>query len=324
MARKDLGSLLPGVKYGNKVFPNEMAGIVGQAQVGEILYVDANSGSDTANGGRSWDDAFTTLTKAEDVASSNNYDVIVVAPNGTSGTSETATLTWDKNHISVVGASAPAIISQRSRVLWTTDATDPCLTISGQGNSFSNVQLATFQASNDIFVNITNNRNFFGNVHFAGIGHETAGNDTTARCIDLVAAEENYFSGCTIGMDTIARSVANASIELRSASARNIFEDCFIPVFADNSGALFVKIASSSDIDRFVMFKNSMFHNAANSTATTMTVGMDLGASIGGTVILYNTYFFGCTNGADDFTAVQLAGSIQATNSTGALTITAA
>ena len=314
----------PALRYGAKIIPSDLAGVIGQAQVGEIFYVDANSGSDVSNGGRSWDDAYANYTTAEDNVSSNEYDVIVVAPNGTSGTAETATLTWDKNHISTVGASAPAVISQRSRILWTTDAVDPCLTVSGQGNSFVNIQWATFQASNDILVNLTNNRNFFGNVHFAGIGHATAGDDTTARCIDIVAGEENYFLGCTIGIDTIARSVANASIELRSAAARNIFEDCFVPVFADNSGALFVKIAAGSDIDRFVMFKECMFHNATNSTGTTMTVGMDLSGSPGGTVILYNTFFFGCTNVADDFSVVEIAGSVQATNTTGALTITAA
>jgi hypothetical protein len=291
--------------------------------VGEIFYVDANNGSDSS-GGKSWEDAFKTLTKAHDACTTNNYDVIIVAPNGTSGTSEVAGITWDKNHITVIGATAPVGISQRARILWTTDATDPCLTVSGQGNRFINLQLATYQDSNDVLVYVTGDRNYFGNVHFAGIGSATCGDDATARCISLSGAEENLFEGCTIGLDTIARSTSNALVELASASTRNVFSDCDFISYADNSGALFVKAASAGDIDRFVMFKRCLFHNAANSSATTMTVAMDLHASVGGTVLLYDSWLFGATDWADDFTAVEVAGGTQATGATAGLMVAAA
>lgn len=314
---------IPALKHGAKIDARDLAGVIGQPHVGNIFYVDANSGSDSA-GGKSWEDAFKTLAVAYDACTNNNYDVIVVAPNGTSGTAETATLTWSKNHITVIGATAPVKISQRARIVWTTDSVDPCLTISGQGNSFINLQLATYQASNDVLVNLTGDRNYFANVHFAGIGHATAGDDTTARCISMVGAEECLFEDCYIGLDTVARSDANALVEMATATTRIIFRNCFFASFADNAGALFVKAASAADLDRFALFENCIFHNAANSSATTMTVAMDLHASLGGSIILHNSWLFGATDWADDFTNVEGALGAQSTGNTHGLMQTVA
>ena len=315
---------IPALKFGGKIMPEDIAGMVGLPMVGNIFYVDATNGLDT-NTGDSWGSAYKTLTKAEDSCVTHNYDVIIVAPNGTAGTAEVATITWDKSYITVIGANAETGISQRSRIVFTVDSTDPCLTISGNGNRFLNIQLATYQASNDVLVSLTGDRNYFNNVHFAGIGHETAGDDATARCITLTGAEENLFENCTIGLDTVARSAANANVELTSASTRNVFKGCLFLAYADNAGALFVKAASSGDIDRFVMFDHCMFHNAGNSAATTMTVAMSLSASAGGSVILWASWIFGATDWASDFTVVEAAGGMaQATGATAGLTVAAA
>jgi len=314
----------PAVKYGAKWLPSDLAGIVGQPQVGNIFYVDANNGSDTANSGTSWDDAFITLTQAEDSAVTNNYDVIVIAPGGTSGTAEIATLTWDKNHITVVGGAAPNLVSSRSRVVWTVDSTDPGMTLSGQGNRFINVQLATFQASNDILINLTGQRNYFSDVHFAGVGNATAGDDATSRCIDINGGSENYFGHCLVGLDSIFKSTTNAEIELRSSATRNIFEDCRINTYADNSGHIWVKMASNADIDRYVEFKDTLFFNAVNSGATTMTTGMDVHSAVGGTVLLTGTtQLIGATDWSNDFTAVVVGGPVP-TAATSNFLITAA
>ena len=138
----------PALKFGGKIMPEDLAGMVGQPVVGNIWYVDAVSGSDSANAGNSWDDAFKTLGQAYSSAVDNNYDVIVIAPSGSSATSEASSITWAKNHITVVGATAPVSIGQRARILFASTATSPCLTISGYGNRFINVLIGTFENLN--------------------------------------------------------------------------------------------------------------------------------------------------------------------------------
>lgn len=315
---------IPALKFGHKIYPEDIAGILGLPHVGNIYYIDPTNGSDTNNNGRSQANALKTLSAAEDKMINYNHDVAVIVPGGTAGTAETAGITWDKSYCHIVGSVAPNEISPRARVVFTTDSTDPCLTVSGNGNIFSNVQIATYQDSNDVLVSLTGDRNYFGGVHFAGIGTATAGDDATARCLSLSGAEENLFENCIIGLDTVARSTSNALLELASASTRNQFRECKFLSYADNAGALFVKAASAGDIDRFVLFERCLFHNAANSAASTMTVAMDLHAAVGGSVILYDSWLYGATDWADDFTAVEVAGGTQATAATAGLMVAAA
>jgi len=305
-----LRNFIAALKQGAKITPDDLAGMIGLPHVGNLFYIDPTNGNDTANSGSMQDDAFKTMFTAEAATTNVNHDVVIVTPGGTAGTSETQTVTWNNSYTHLIGNTAPAMISQRSRIVSTTDSVDPCFVFSGQGCMIKNIQLATYQASNDVLTSLTNNRNVFANVHFAGIGHETAGDDTTARSLVLTAAEENVFSNCVIGLDTVARSVANAEIEFASAATRNIFEDCRINQFADNAGHLAVTIGLGG-IDRFVEFKNCLFFNPLDSTATGMTVMMSIHASAGGSVILSGmTQQYGATDWANDFTNLLVGGPV--------------
>jgi hypothetical protein len=313
----------PALTFGARIFPEDLAGMVGQPVVGDVYYVDATNGSDT-NTGVTYDAAFKTLTHAEDVCITNHYDVIIVAPSGTAGTAEVAEIEWDKSYITVVGGGAPVSVSQRSRVVWTVNATDPCLLVSGNGNRFINLQLQTLQVDNNVLVSVTGQRNYFENVHFNGVGHLTAGDDATARDLVLTAASENEFVGCTFGNDTVLRSAANANVELLSGSARNIFRTCLFLCDADATTPIFVKCASTNGLDRFVLFDNCTFINAANAGGSTLAVGMTLAADIGGAVILKDSWMLGVTDLANSFTLVRVAGGTQATAATAGLMVTAA
>lgn len=264
----------PGVKK-YKWYPEDIAGMVGQPVVGDIYYVDANNGSDTANSGTSWGDALKTLTEAEDKCTTNNYDVIVVAPGGTSATAETGTITWDKNHITVLGGASPTMIGQRSRISWDTDSTDPCMTISGHGNRFINMKWYTGQASNDVLVNMTGDRNYFNNVHFSGICHASTGDDATARNLVLTGSHENTFDGCMIGEDTAARSAANCNLELAGAS-KNTFRECMFLMNADNTGALHVKSTGATGASGWNRFHDAIWYakwtNAADKIAAVFNI----------------------------------------------------
>src|SRR3990167_11325077 len=301
----------PALRYGAKVRPQEILGFGLAPHVGDIWYVDGVNGLDT-NSGKSQDEAFASLYKAHSSATTNNFDVILVTSEGTgsgSGTNESAAVTdglwtFSKNLITVVGVCAPSLVSPRSRILWDTasqSTSTALLTISGSGNSFYNIQLASF-VDNNILVTLTGDRNYFNAVHFAGIGDATAGDDTAAITLDINDGDENLFEDCVIGLDTVARSTTNTELRLQGQTQRNIFRDCFFPTFADNAGHTFVNASGSGDIDRWHWFQRCIFHNAVNSTATTMTAAMDLHVSVGGTIILDGCAVLGVTDWADEYT----------------------
>lgn len=291
------------LKFGHKIYPEDLAGTLGIPYVGKIFYVDPYAGSDTANAGRRQGDALKTVAAAFAKCTSGNHDVVMIAPTGGTGrTAETAAIVWNKRFTHLIGAAAPTQTSIRAGMAFT--AGEPCLTVSENGCIFKNLTIATF-ANLNVLALVTGDYNYFGNVHFAGMGHATAANNAAGRCITITGGEENLFEGCTIGLDTVTRSAANASVELSTAATRNIFRGCLFPAFTDDAGALFVKAASAADVDRFVMFQGCMFHNAVLSSSTTMTVGMSIHAAVGGTIILDGCSALGITDWSSDYTAVK-------------------
>lgn len=280
-------------------------------QVGNVWYVDAVNGSDTANNGTAWNQAFATLYAAHNAATSNNYDVIVVAPSGVStgsGTDESTYGAWtfSKNLITVIGSSAPTAISPRSRILWGTagqSTSSALLTISGNGNSFLNLQFGSF-VDNNILVTVTGQRNYFGSVHFAGIGDDTTGDDTAARSLVISGAGENLFEGCTIGLDTVTRSTTNASLEVTGSCPRNKFVDCLFPMYCDNAGALFVKAATGNCYERFLIFDRCIFLNAVDGSSTTITAGINNAGTGNGTIFMKDSWMRGATDMCNTYTNV--------------------
>lgn len=294
-----------------KWLASDVLGAGTYAQVGNVWYVDAVNGSDTANNGTAWNKAFATLYAAHNAATTNNYDVIIVAPAGTgsgTGTNESVYGAWtfSKSLITVIGSSAPTSVSPRSRVLWNTagqSTSSALLTVSGSGNSFLNIQFGTF-VDNNILVTVTGDRNFFQSVHFAGIGDATAGDDTAARSLVLSGAGECRFIDCTIGLDTVARSVANASLELTGSCERNRFENCLFPAFVDNAGALFIIATTGNCYERFVIFDRCLFLNAVDGSSTTMTAGISNGGTGNGTVFMRDCWMRGATDQCNTYTNV--------------------
>jgi len=260
-----------------KITPDSMAGIIGQPVVNNIWYVDPETGSDTAKSGTSPSEAFDTLGQANSAATDLNYDVIVLAPTGTGGTAEASAVTISKSYLTVVGSTAPVHISQRSRILFTVAATSPGLTVSGNGNRFLNVQLASFVDSN-ILVTVSGERNYFGNVHFAGIGDATAGDDTAARVVYLNDGDENYFDGCLFGLDTVMRSAANYTVEMAGGVQRNTFNECMFQMATDATTPVHIKSTGTSGLDRWNRFNNCVYYNfTTNDTAEPAAV-FDLSA----------------------------------------------
>lgn len=274
---------------------------LGIPYVGKVFYVDPTNGNDTTNSGTRPTDAYKTLANAEDDLTAYNHDVVVMLNSGVGATAETATITWDKDYCHLIGNAAETRISPRNRIVWGTDSVDPCLTISANGCIFKNIKLETLQASNDVLTSITGSRNRFESVHFQGIGHTTAGDDTTARHIAMTGAEENLFKNCVIGQDTVPRSDANASLEFAAGCKRNTFEDCIFPMQADNVAPVFVLASAGSSLDRWTKFKNCEFYSFWTNNADKITAAFDLSAQTAtGHIIMAGNQIL---IGADDWEA---------------------
>lgn len=227
---------------------------------------------------------------------------LVGGPGSDGGTNNTnrlsANFDWAKDNTHLIGLCAPTMVSQRSRIASASTPVDftPFFTISADGCRFENVMFFDAATTNPQCVKVTGQRNYFNNVHFAGMGAATGADDATACSLFLSGGDENTFDNCYIGLDTIERSTTNAEIMLEGGATRNIFRDCFIASFADNAGHLFVKIDGSGDIDRFVYFKNCFFYNAIESTGTAMTQAMNVHNTCGGMVIIHDCGMIGATD----------------------------
>lgn len=293
------------LKYGHKIYPEDLAGMLGLPSVGNIFYVDPGTGDDTANSGTSRADAFATLSRAYTALTADQDDVVVMCGSSSTGrTTETAAITWAKRRTHVIGNGPLRKLNPRNGISFSSAVVSPCFTLSATNCSFTNITIATFEDIN-VLVNITADYNTFDHVHFQGIGNATAGDDTAARVITITGAGENLFSNCTIGLDTVARSAANASLEVTGSCARNQFTNCDFPIWADNSGALIVIATTGNCTERWLKFDHCMFFNPTTiGGATGITKIMDTAATSNGMILLDGCGQFGATDWADDFTNV--------------------
>jgi hypothetical protein len=297
-----LRDYVPALRYGAKILPQDLAGMLGLPYVGNVIYVDPTAGSDTANGGTAQNDAFATVAKAYSVAVSGQNDVVLITPTGGTGrTTEGAAIVWAKRFTHLVGNAAPVPFAPRAGMNFSSAVVSPCFTLSENGCIFKNITFATSEDMNVMF-NVTGSRNYFEGCHIQGSTNDTAGNDTAWRALVLTAGEENLFVGCTIGVDTFTRSAASANLELTGTCPRNQFVNCLFPTFNDNAGPLFVKADTGNCNERSLIFKGCSFINPILASSTAMTIAMKLSATGNGTIFLQDCMVYGATDWTDVYT----------------------
>lgn len=299
--------------------------------MGNVFFLDPVNGNDSHPGTRP-DKAFKTMAVAYAALTANQHDVLIYIANSsglTLGSDDSYVITWAKNYTHLIGACAPTQIAQRSRIFTTAgqDVT-PMVTVSATGCVWANIYMFHGLDSSDseVCCKVSGGRNYFHNVHFAGIGHATQGDDTGAVSLQMSGAEENTFRNCTIGVDTIARSVANTEIKFDTQAKRNQFIDCTILAYADNAGHYFVNAsAAASDVDRFNSFENCKFINTPNvGSMATMTTAFKCHASLSGSFLLRNCTLLGATDWDGDTTGRVFIDGAAPTNNTSGLAVAVA
>ena len=261
-----------------------LANIAAGQWTGNTYYIDAANGLDINNGqtpqavpGQAGTGPVKTLAAGYALLTDGAADTLVIIANGqTTGTVRLdAAFTWAKSNCRLLGICAPSRLSQRSRIAptGTTTAFTPFFTVSGAGNLFQNVQW--FHGFNtgttaQICMRVTGSRNVFKNCSIDGMGDSTSAGSATSRSLVIATGGENLFQDCSIGVDTVARTAANASVEFATGTTRNIFENCVFPFDATSATVLGVVVLAGG-MDRFQLFNQCLFINAIKSGGTSMT-----------------------------------------------------
>jgi hypothetical protein len=288
----------------------------GLGTTGNVIYCDPVNGLDT-NNGQTVSSPVQTLGAGYNLLRSGFNDVLVLIGNGqSSGSARITTFTWAKNAAHLIGICAPSAVSQRARIATPLTAglviTANFFTVSGNGCLFSNLSWFVGAGAGQtgiaasICVTVSGQRNAFINCDFEGMGDTTASVDAGSRNL-LLTAGENYFSHCNIGLDTVQRTNANASVEISGNSARILFENCTF-LFDSSDGLQYAILgAAAAAIDRWVMLKGCQFINAINSGSTAIAQLFHLVAAVGGIIAVdAASGSYGVTATGDATTKAQL------------------
>jgi hypothetical protein len=261
---------------------------------GNSFWVDETNGSDGNTGGPQ--DALKTLTQALALCANNNNDVVYLV-----GTVHvTATVAWNKSRTHLIGLSPNLKSEARARISQTgTTVFTPLVNVTGAECIFRNI--GAFHGFVDTTTQIcwaeAGQRNEYANCAFLGMGNATGGAaQTGSRSLTVGAGGngENTFTNCIIGLDTIVRSAANASLEFLGATTRNVFKDCIFPCDTSSASAVFVTCGASG-MDRWALFDNCAFLNTVDSGSTTMSAAITANASAGGSIVVNGGIFLGAT-----------------------------
>lgn len=288
--------------FNDQLYQYGGAPVNGLFTTGNVYFVKPGSGSDS-NNGKKPTQAVATLSKALDLVTADNNDIIymVAEDNSASGTTDyqSATLAVDVDGVHIVGVNAGQRLGQRSRIAQLSTATgiEPLVTWSASNSSMRNVHIfhGVADATSKGAMNLTGERNYFSNCHVAGIGHNDM-DSANNYSLQVSGGAESSFVNCTIGLDTVARgTAANSEIRLASQATRINFEDCLILTYAEAAGHQFL-IAGASSMDRYVWFKRCLFANSDKSSGTAMDEAFDVNASQGGHIILQDCVLVGAAD----------------------------
>lgn len=258
---------------------------------GVVWHVKPGTGSD-GNDGLTPETALKTLARAKQLAFANRNDVVKLYSESNTAASttdyQTATLSWDKNLLHLVGVNSGPMVSQRSRVAnASASVLSPLVTFSASGCYVANVQFyhGIADATALIDVNVTGQRNRFENVHFAGVADATQ-SAAGACSLKIDGGAENVFKNCVIGLDTSTYDADATGLLFDTAATRNQFEDCLFQGYISAAGFATITVADSTGVDRWQIFKNCLFLTESTNKAVTQTSVFSIPAISQGKIIL--------------------------------------
>lgn len=304
-----------------------VGGIGGLPLTGTWYFVDPANGSDGFDG-LTPQTAFKTLYMAHSRMTAGKNDVCVLIGNGSSTgsarlstalaqsvdpTATSGTLKWTKDACHLIGETAPTGVAARARIApptgtytVTTFGSANFITVSASGCIFANFSTYngfTTGGAAQICWTDSGTRNYYSGVHFGGMADSDSANSTSSRSLKLSGGGEHTFVGCTVGLDTVTRTAANASLEFAGGTARNKFIDCDFPFQGNTADILGIVVSAAAGSDRWQKFTRCAFINNVKSTSTAMTGLATLAASMGGLLLMQDSVMVGIGEWGTDATS---------------------
>lgn len=290
---------------------------------GKYFFVDPVNGSD-GNTGTDPSRAFATIYKAYSRCTAGKNDCVFLISDGTTAstarlslalaqsvdsTATTGTLTWAKNATHLIGISSSSM-NPRARLApptgtytQATFASGNFVVVTAAGCSFQNISVFhgfSTGGNSQIAWTDSGGRNSYDNVFFGGAADAASAQSTSSRSLLVSGSGENVFRNCTIGLDTVTKTVANASLEFAAGTTRNTFEACRFPFQTSAATPLGILATGNASIDRWQLFRGCTFMNNVNSTSTTMSVlASCTTASPGGMFVFQQCTLVGITKFGD-------------------------
>lgn len=271
---------------------------------GNYIWVQEPSGLSTAasaSGSGTQESPYTRLDTAVSAARSGYNDVIVML-----GTMHLdGTLSWNKDKLHLIGVCAPMTRGKRARISSGTPASGsyytPMVSVTGQGCHFYNFGTFYGIADNSALVcwSDTGGRNCYDNVEFLGFGSSNTAAQTGSRAFVLSGSTgESTFRNCVFGVDTVARTAANYTLEVTGNSPRNYFYNCEFESYLTGSGSNACHLLiGSAGMDRYLKFYNCTFSAETSSGGSSaMTQAFNVSGSAGGFVFCKDSWFQGVTD----------------------------
>lgn len=303
-----------------------LGSIAGVPFTGNYWFVDPANGADGNDG--TTELPLATLYEAHRRCIDGNNDTVVLIGNGqSSGTARLSlalaqsitpaatagTLVWSKNATNLVGVCAPTRIGQRARLApptgtytASTFGSATFVSVTGSGCTFANLDVFSgFSTGSTTAVNWNDSggRNAYLNVNFQGLADAASAGAAGARTLKVSGTGEHLFQNCVLGLDTVTRTAANATIEFSAGTTRSVFENCIFPFMTSASTPLGIIVAAAAGSDRFQLFDRCTFINAVGSTSTTMAGLATLAASMGGVLVMKDCTLVGITEFGTDATS---------------------
>lgn len=218
-----LRDYIPALRYGQKLGLSELEG-AGLLTFGTIFYVDSNTGSNTANDGKSPNQAFATISGAMAKCTANKGDVILVLPG------HTEAVTSSSLNVNVAGVTILGLGSGSMKPVLTFAATSSRINVTAANCTLQNLRLTA--AVGDVVTAVL---------------HATAAQNTRYLDIEFYATSTFNFINCyTLGAANISDGCRWERNYLRTADAGQL--------------ALCVTAAAHNDLK---FYNNYVVHAAA-------------------------------------------------------------
>lgn len=269
----------------------------GVLTTGRPIFVKPITGSNN-NDGLTPATAIKTLTQAQTLATADAGDVVyLIAESNTAASTtdyQSATLTWAKDGVHIVGINNGVRIGQRSRIsnLSTAAALNPLVLVSADNCLIANIEIfqgTPASGTTSVALQVTGQRNRFVNCQIAGNGDTTGVTDVAGTRSMLVSGGENIWEKCVIGLDTVIRATQTCEVEITSG-ARHTFEDCIINSYTSLST---FKALTLTAPDRFVNLIRCMLIATQNITSAVAPTGAIDPGSVNGQVNMLGGGAFG-------------------------------